>query len=113
MSPKKQSAENLRFGTAFPCWLRERLNPGQGGLWICLMVSGCCNKVIGTRRIGLRRRMKRDMGSWLYGIVYMAEPAEGNSRYWYRAAGRPFPGMGAPASEMAEFESAFGSESPG
>ena len=40
----------------------------------------------------------------------MAEPAEGNSRYWYRAAGRPFPGMGALASEMGEFERAYGSE---
>ncbi len=29
-----------------------------------------------------------DLGSWLHGIVHMAEPDEWNSRYWYRAAGR-------------------------
>ena len=61
----------------------------------------------------MRERRRRGPGSWLYGIVHMAEPDEGNSRYWYRAAGRPFPSMGALASEMAEFEIAFGSESPG
>ncbi len=26
------------------------------------------------------------LGSWLHGIVHMAEPDEWNSRYWYRAA---------------------------
>lgn len=45
-------------------------------------------------------------GSWLHGIVHMAEPDEWNSRYWYRAAGRPFPGMAALQAEMAEFERA-------
>ncbi len=40
------------------------------------------------------------LGSWLHGIVHMAEPDESNSRYWYRAAGRPFPGMSALAAEM-------------
>lgn len=50
------------------------------------------------------------MGSWLHGIVHMAEPDEGNSRYWYRAAGRPFPGMEALQVEMAEFETALRAE---
>jgi len=45
-----------------------------------------------------------DLGSWLHGIVHMAEPDEWNSRYWYRAAGRPFPGMAALQAEMAAFE---------
>jgi len=48
-----------------------------------------------------------DLGSWLHGIVHMAEPDEGNSRYWYRAAGRPFPGMAALSAEMAAFEAAW------
>jgi hypothetical protein len=39
--------------------------------------------------------------------VHMAEPDEGNSRYWYRNAGRPFPGMDALSAEMAAFEVAW------
>jgi hypothetical protein len=37
----------------------------------------------------------------------MAEPDESNSRYWYRMAGRPFPGMEALRSEMAALEVAL------
>lgn len=51
-------------------------------------------------------------GSWLHGMVQMAEPDEGNSRYWYRAAGGPFPGTGALASEAGEFERVYGVELP-
>jgi hypothetical protein len=47
------------------------------------------------------------LGSWLHGIVHMAEPDESNSRYWYRAAGRPFPGMSALENEMREIETAL------
>ena len=42
-----------------------------------------------------------DLGSWLHGIVHMAEPDEWNSRYWYRRCrpivprhGRAFGGDG-------------------
>jgi hypothetical protein len=42
-----------------------------------------------------------DQGSWCHGIVHMVEPDEGNSRYWYRRVGRPFPGMAAAESEIA------------
>ncbi len=45
-----------------------------------------------------------DLGSWLHGIVHMAEPDEWNARYWYRAAGRPFPGLAALQAEMAALE---------
>ena len=48
-----------------------------------------------------------DLGSWLHGIVHMAEPDEWNSRYWYRSAGRSFPGMAALSAEMAAFEAAW------
>ena len=41
------------------------------------------------------------LGSWLHGIVHMVEPDEANSMYWYRRAGRSFPGMSAAAPEMA------------
>ena len=46
-------------------------------------------------------------GSWLHGIVHMAEPDESNSRYWYRRAGRPFPGLQALQAEMDAFEQAW------
>ena len=45
-----------------------------------------------------------DLGSWLHGIVHMAEPDEWNARYWYRSAGRVFPGMAALSAEMAAFD---------
>ena len=48
-----------------------------------------------------------NLGSWLHGIVHMAEPDESNSRYWYRAAGRSFPGMNTLSAEMAAFEAAW------
>lgn len=41
------------------------------------------------------------LGSWLHGIVHMVEPDQGNSMYWYRRAGRSFPGMGVATSEIA------------
>ena len=47
------------------------------------------------------------MGSWLHGIVHMAEPDESNSRYWYRQAGRDFPGMAALPDEMNAIEAAL------
>jgi hypothetical protein len=47
------------------------------------------------------------LGSWLHGIVHMAEPDESNSRYWYRQAGRAFPGMAALQDEMAAIETAL------
>ncbi len=48
-----------------------------------------------------------DLGSWLHGIVHMAEPDEGNSRYWYRMAARPFPGMAALSAEISAFEKSW------
>jgi hypothetical protein len=41
-----------------------------------------------------------DLGSWCHGIVHMLEPDEANSRYWYRRAGRTFPGMNAADREV-------------
>jgi hypothetical protein len=47
------------------------------------------------------------LGSWLHGIVHMVEPDEANSMFWYRRAGRSFPGMGAGAPEIAALRSAL------
>jgi len=47
------------------------------------------------------------LGSWLHGIVHMVEPDQSNSMYWYRRAGRPFPGMDAAASEFAAIRAAL------
>lgn len=53
------------------------------------------------------------MGAWLHGIVHLAEPDESNAQYWYRRAGRPFPGLGAVASESAALRQAIGQNSVG
>ena len=50
------------------------------------------------------------LGSWLHGIVHMAEPDEWNARYWYHHAERRFPGMDALAEEMAAFEDTVGDD---
>lgn len=49
-----------------------------------------------------------DIGSWLHGIVHIVEGDESNARYWYREAGRKFPGMDAVAAESAALRAAVG-----
>lgn len=39
-------------------------------------------------------------GSWLHGVVHIVEGDESNARYWYRQAGREFPGRDAVESEL-------------
>ncbi len=39
--------------------------------------------------------------TWAHGIVHLIEGDESNARYWYRKAGRAFPGMGAIDAEIA------------
>ena len=48
-----------------------------------------------------------DLGSWLHGIVHMVEPDRSNSMYWYRRAGRPFPGMDAAEREIGTLRAAL------
>ena len=41
------------------------------------------------------------LAAWLHGIVHALEGDLENARYWYRAAGRPFPGREAMREEIA------------
>lgn len=40
------------------------------------------------------------LAAWLHGIVHTLEGDLGNARYWYRRAGRPFPGSDAVQQEI-------------
>lgn len=42
------------------------------------------------------------LAAWLHGIVHTLEGDLDNARYWYRKAGRPFPGPGAVQQELAD-----------
>jgi hypothetical protein len=42
------------------------------------------------------------LAAWLHGIVHTLEGDLENARYWYRRAGRAFPGPGAVAAEIAD-----------
>jgi hypothetical protein len=48
---------------------------------------------------------KTEIGSWLHGIVHILEGDQGNAQYWYRRAGRPFPGMDSTKREFAAIRS--------
>lgn len=41
------------------------------------------------------------LGAWLHGIVHTLEGDLSNARYWYRRAGRAFPGPEAVKTELA------------
>jgi len=42
-----------------------------------------------------------ELAAWLHGIVHTLEGDLGNARYWYRKAGRAFPGPDAVREEIA------------
>jgi hypothetical protein len=47
------------------------------------------------------------LAAWLHGIVHTLEGDLGNARYWYRRAGRPFPGAAAVGDEIAAARAAL------
>lgn len=54
------------------------------------------------------------LAAWLHGIVHTLEGDLDNARYWYRRAGRAFPGAGAVQGEIAAACRALGeSAGPG
>ena len=42
-----------------------------------------------------------ELAAWLHGLVHTLEGDLGNARYWYRKAGRAFPGPDAVREEIA------------
>jgi hypothetical protein len=48
---------------------------------------------------------KTEMGAWLHGIVHILEGDQANAQYWYRRAGRPFPGMDSTKREIVAIRS--------
>jgi hypothetical protein len=56
---------------------------------------------------------KTEIGSWLHGVVHIIEGDRGNAEYWYRRAGRHFPGMESVKGEIAAIRSALESGSSG
>jgi len=48
------------------------------------------------------------LASWAHGIVHLIEGDESNARYWYSAAGRPFPGMQAIDAEIEALQAMLG-----
>ena len=44
---------------------------------------------------------RSNLAAWLHGIVHTLEGDLGNARYWYRRAGRDFPGREAVQQEIA------------
>ena len=59
------------------------------------------------------RQDESKLGCWAHGIVHMVEGDLGNSRYWYRRAGRPFPKDRDVDREVAELVAALKSEGEG
>ncbi len=49
-----------------------------------------------------------DLASWAHGIVHLMEGDLSNARYWYRKAGRRFPGKAEVEAEIAALSSAAG-----
>jgi hypothetical protein len=52
------------------------------------------------------------LGSWLHGIVHLAEGDLSNARYWYRQAGRPFPKTPSVEGELTTLKAALGMPAP-
>ena len=49
------------------------------------------------------------LSCWAHGIVHLMEGDVPNARYWYNAAGRPFPETPSVGDEISALKSAAGS----
>jgi len=50
---------------------------------------------------GIVQAERSNLAAWLHGIVHTLEGDLDNARYWYRRAGRDFPGRDAVQQEIA------------
>ncbi len=53
-----------------------------------------------------------EFGCWAHGIVHLLEGDQGNARYWFRRAHRPFPTSPDPAAEIAALAAALKAQAP-
>jgi hypothetical protein len=44
--------------------------------------------------------MDTPLAAWFHGVLHMIEGDESNAKYWYRRAGRPFPGKARQDEEL-------------
>jgi hypothetical protein len=59
------------------------------------------------------QRDRSQLAAWLHGIVHTLEGDLENARYWYRRAGRAFPGPDGAAAEIAEARRSLGGATTG
>ena len=56
----------------------------------------------------VQRDEESPLACWAHGIVHLMEGDEGNARYWFRQARRPFREQGSIADEITALKSAAG-----
>ncbi len=54
----------------------------------------------------VQRDEESPLACWAHGIVHLMEGDEGNARYWFRKAGKPFPEKPSIAEEISALKSA-------
>ena len=50
-----------------------------------------------------------DAAAWLHGVLHLMEGDESNARYWYRQAGRTYPGRAGIEAELQAIRSGLAS----
>jgi hypothetical protein len=50
--------------------------------------------------------MDTPAAAWLHGVLHMIEGDEANAQYWYRRAGRPYPGKACQKEEVQALKEA-------
>ncbi len=50
--------------------------------------------------------LQTQSAAWLHGVLHMMEGDESNAQYWYRRAGRPYPGKAHLEEELRAIKAA-------